>query len=265
MRYPRPIKSGDRIGVTSPSSGVPARFDGRLRFVLQWLADRGYEVEVGRCMGADSHVSAPARQRAEELMAMLLDPSIRAVIPPWGGETAIDLIPLLDFDLLRQVEPTWVVGFSDISTLLAPLTLVSGWATVHGTNLMDTPYRQARGLLLPLDVICAPDPSTTVFRQQPPGVHRANEWGDWEADPTATEYTWNGTGTWRRLDPGSADVDVTGRIFGGCIETISRLAGTRYAIPPCCAGTRATSRCSSSWKQQRTTRSPPAAACTACG
>lgn len=180
-------------------------------------------------MDGESHVSAPAQQRADELMAMLLDPAIRAIIPPWGGETAIDLVPLLDFDLLREVEPTWVVGFSDISTLLAPLTLVSGWATVHGTNLMDTPYRQAPGLLHTLEVISGSGQSATTFRQRPPGVHRAKAWDRWEDDPTPTEYTWNGAGTWRRIDAGSGDVDVVGRIVGGCIETIRHLAGTRYA------------------------------------
>lgn len=180
-------------------------------------------------MDGESHISAPAQERTDELTGMLLDPEIRAVIPPWGGETGIDLVPLLDFDKLRDAEPTWVVGFSDISTLLTPLTLVSGWATVHGSNLMDTPYRKAPGLLHPLEVISGSGRSTGVFRQQPPGVHRAGEWDRWEDDPTPTEYRWNGSGTWRRLDAGSGDIDVTGRIIGGCIETLSNLAGTRFA------------------------------------
>ncbi len=72
--------------------------------------------------------SEPAADRARELMAMLTDPGIRAVVPPWGGETAIDLLPLLDWDRLRTAEPTWFVGFSDVSTLLTPLSHRStGW------------------------------------------------------------------------------------------------------------------------------------------
>lgn len=73
-----------------------------------------------------------------------------------GRETAIDLIPLLDWDRLRDAEPTWFVGFSDISTLIAPLTLLTGTATVHGNNLMDTPYRVPEGLLTWLDIVAAP-------------------------------------------------------------------------------------------------------------
>lgn len=228
MRYPRFLQPGDRIGVTSPSSGVPEQLAHRLRFSVSWLRDRGYDVEVGRCMDGASHVSGTAQERASELTTMLLDPQIRAIIPPWGGETAIDLIPLLDFDRLRDAEPTWVVGYSDISTLLAPLTLVSGWATVHGTNLMDFPYQQVDGLLHPLDVIAGGPGSTGFFRQRPAAVHRVAAWDDWEDDPTPTRYQWNGTGTWRRLD-GDDDLEVTGRLIGGCIETLCHLAGTRHA------------------------------------
>lgn len=229
MRYPRLLEPGDLIGVTSPSSGVPARFEGRLQFALSWLRDRGFDVQVGQCMDGASHVSGTAQERADELMAMLLDPRVRAVVPPWGGETTIDLISLLDFEKLRDAEPTWVVGFSDISTLLTPLTLVSGWATVHGANLMDFPYEQASGLLHPLDVIASNERPLHEIQQRPAEVHRVAAWDDWETDPTPTRYQWNGAGTWRRVDRGRDDIDVTGRLIGGCIETLSHLAGTRYA------------------------------------
>ena len=54
------------------------------------------------------------------------------MFPPWGGETAIDLLDVLDWDALAAVEPTWVVGFSDDTTWMLPLTLRLDWATVHG-------------------------------------------------------------------------------------------------------------------------------------
>ncbi|GAA1226848.1 hypothetical protein GCM10009646_13570 [Streptomyces aureus] len=67
----------------------------RLDVAIHDVEARGYEVVVGHCMDGSGHVSAPAADRARELMAMLTDPDIRAVVPPWGGETAIDLLPLL--------------------------------------------------------------------------------------------------------------------------------------------------------------------------
>ncbi|MET9255697.1 S66 peptidase family protein [Streptomyces sp. NPDC003717] len=225
VRYPSPLRPGDRVAVTSPSSGVAKELRARLDLAVRDLQDRGYEVVVGRCMDGSGHVSAPAADRASELMSMLTDPTVRAVVPPWGGETAIDLIPLLDWDRLREAEPTWLVGFSDMSTLLTPLTLLTGAATVHGNNLMDTPYRVPEGLRSWLDIVEAP--SGHRFTQTPPGRHRATGFDDFAAFPDVREYPLDSAGSWTRLD-GSGDVTAEGRLIGGCVETLCNLAGTDY-------------------------------------
>ncbi|MEW2105122.1 S66 family peptidase [Streptomyces cellulosae] len=223
VRYPSPLRPGDRVGVTSPSSGVPDALSARLEVAVHDIRARGYEVVVGKCMDGSGHVSASAADRASELMSMLTDPTIRAIVPPWGGETAIDLIPLLDWDRLREAEPTWVVGFSDMSTLMTPLTLLTGTATLHGNNLMDTPYRVPEGLLSWLDIAAAPPGAS--FTQTPPGRHRTVGYDDYAAFPDVREYTLDTQGGWTRLD-GTGDVDVEGRLIGGCVETLCNLAGT---------------------------------------
>ncbi|TFD60174.1 LD-carboxypeptidase [Cryobacterium suzukii] len=227
IRYPRPLCAGDLIGVTSPSSGVAALLRPRLDFAIHSLEDRGFRVVVGECMDGATHISAPVKQRAAEFMGMLLDPQVRAIVPPWGGETAIDLIAHLDFNAIAAVDPTWIVGYSDISTLLTPITLLSGMATIHGSNLMDTPYTTPASLMHWLQI--ASHPAGASFRQSSPDVHRLNDRDDWSAHPDVTEHAWNGHGRWVRLDDGTGPVDVTGRLIGGCIETLAYLAGTRYA------------------------------------
>jgi len=223
IRFPAPLRPGDRIGVTSPSSGVPTPLRPRLDVALGWLRDRGYEVEVGECLDGDAaHVSARVEKRADELNRMLLDPAIRAIVPPWGGETAIDLVDRLDWDALAEAEPTWVVGFSDISTLLLPLTTRLGWATLHGSNLMDTPYDPPPGLAHWTALAGA----TEDLAQHASGVYRTAGFDDWTSDPGTTAYSLEGTGTWEVA--GGGGLDVTGRLVGGCIETVSNLAGTPY-------------------------------------
>ncbi len=156
---------------------------------------------------------------------MLTDSTIRAIVPPWGGETAIDLLPLLDWDRLREAEPTWLVGFSDMSTLITPMTLLTGTATVHGNNLMDTPYRVPEGLQSWLDIVAAPRGHR--FTQTPPGRYRTTGFDDYAAFPDIREYRLDSVGAWTRLD-GSGDVEAEGRLIGGCIETLCNLAGTAY-------------------------------------
>ena len=227
LRFPAPLRPGDRIAVTSPSSGVADRHRGRLDFAVAMLRERGYDVALGDCMDGTTHVSAPASERAAELTAFLIDPLVRAVIPPWGGETAIDLLPLLDWEAIGAAEPTWFVGFSDISTLITPMTLLTGVATLHGNNLMDTPYGVPAPLLTWLDIATLPTGSS--FTQASAGVYRAGTWDDWTAHPDVTAHSFNGAGSWTRLDPGTQSIDVTGRLVGGCIETLCNLAGTPFA------------------------------------
>ena len=97
----------------------------RIDVCVGWLREDGFDVVVGNASrGTD--VTAAEDARAAELTEMLSDPEVRAVIPPWGGETAIDMVDVLDWEALAAAEPTWVVGFSVSTTWLVPLTL--GWA-----------------------------------------------------------------------------------------------------------------------------------------
>lgn len=225
IRYPAPLRPGDRIGVTAPSSGVDDRLRPRLEFAVQGLRDKGFQVIVGDCIGTPSHISGPKQQRADELMSMLTDPSIRAVVPPWGGETGIDVLDLLDFDAVAAAEPTWYVGYSDTSTTLTPLTLLTGIATIHGQNLMDTPYTVPSGIRHWLDVAAAEVGDTVT--QRSPGRWRSQSHDDFAADPTGTDYRLDTEGSWRRIDPGHEHEPVTlrGRLVGGCVETMCAVAG----------------------------------------
>ncbi|PVG81417.1 LD-carboxypeptidase [Nocardioides gansuensis] len=224
IRVPRPLRPGDRIGVTSPSSGVGGEAAARIDFCVDWLSRHGYDVVVGACMDGTRHVSAPKEQRAAELTAMLTDPDVRAVVPPWGGETGIDLIDLLDYDAIAAAEPTWLVGYSDSSTYMLPLLLRAGLATIHGDNLADTPYVVPDGLVHWLDVAHALGPVT----QRDSGL--VADWVPFEEDSRATSWKRVGTGVWSVLGGGSAA--ASGILVGGCLDTVASLAGTPYGDVP---------------------------------
>ena len=230
VRYPAPLRRGDLVGVTAPSSGVPADLRPRLDFCVDDLRRRGFEVLLGRCLDGEGVVSAPAAQRAAELTAMLLDPRVRAVVPPWGGELLVEVLPHLDLEALRHVEPTWVVGFSDVSTLLLALTTVTGTATLHGQNLLETPYEVPAPLAHWLDVAGLPAGGSVV--QGASTAHRLHGFDSWQDDPTSSRYSFDSGGRWGLLDPSAGPVHVQGRLVGGCIETVSILAGTRYGDLP---------------------------------
>ncbi|MFN1209063.1 LD-carboxypeptidase, partial [Enterococcus lactis] len=65
---------------------------------------------------------------------MMKDENIQMNFPPRGGELLIEILDSVDFD---ELQPKWIVGYSDISTLLLAITLKTGIATAHGTNIID--------------------------------------------------------------------------------------------------------------------------------
>ena len=220
MKFPEPLRRGDRIGVTSPSAGVDAAAAARIDFCIDWLRQKGFDVVVGNCMDGTGIAAGSAVDRAAELTDMLCDPTIRCVIPPWGGETAIDIVDLIDWEALASADPTWLVGFSDISTILLPITTRLGWATVHGDNLADTPYEAPHGLLDWLTLVSGTGPHV----QRDSGV--IADWRPLATHPTATEWRPVGEGQWSLY--GAISLEVTGRLIGGCVETLANLAGTAY-------------------------------------
>lgn len=161
-------------------------------------------------------------------MSSLLDPTVRAVVPPWGGELAVEILPFLDMDALAAAQPTWFVGYSDCTTVLLPLLTSAGWAAVHGQNLMDTPYQ------LPPEIAhwttVARLGAGASFTQSAARLHRSAEAGvdRWEDDPTCASYTLDSPSRWRLLGSGVGSVSVTGRVVGGCIEVLLALAGSAY-------------------------------------
>ena len=226
MRYPSPLSAGNRVAVTAPSSGVPDVLWARLQAGMHELQRRGFDVVLGDCLRGDTVTSAPAAERAAELTAMLCDPDIHAVVPPWGGELAIDLLERLDWTALEQADPTWLVGFSDLSTLMVPIAVRLDWATLHGSNLLDTPYAAPDGLRHWVDVAAATAPVTQVS----PGRYRAHGWDDYETNPDVAELTLPDRGSWTVL--GGEDADFSGRLIGGCLECLAPLAGTPYGEIP---------------------------------
>lgn len=227
-RCPRPLAAGDLVAVTAPSSGVPPSRHARLDRALDTLRRRGYRVVEGECLRAEhQQASAPAAQRAAELMRFLSDPAVAAVMPPWGGERAIELLPLLEFETLAALPPKWFVGFSDLSTLQLPLLLRSGWVSLHGPNLMEHGADAVDATTAGVWPLLAAAPGE--FVRQPASIawRAPGQQVDWGVDPSASFLLSEPT-RWARLDGAAAPLTLQGRLIGGCLDTLARLAGTPY-------------------------------------
>ncbi|KKE84546.1 S66 family peptidase [Pseudoalteromonas luteoviolacea] len=232
MLYPSPIKLGSRIAVTAFSSGVPSIYHPRLDIVLEGLMTRGFDVVEGQCLRENHlHVSAPAQERAKELMAFLCDDSIDVIMAPWGGEVAMDVLPLMDWQRLETVKPKWLMGFSDISTVLSAISSKLGWATCHCTNLMQLGLNQQDSLTSNVFTYLA-TPAGSEFVQSA-ATHYEPQHADYSKHPNAV-FNLTEASCWKALNPKFINVsalEFSGRLVGGCLDTHMVLFGTDYFTP----------------------------------
>ncbi|NDH65999.1 MAG: LD-carboxypeptidase [Microbacteriaceae bacterium] len=229
-RFPKRLSPGDLIAVTAPSSGVEGAGLARLDLVLGHLRNRGYRVIEGKCLRSEyKTASASSHDRASELSNFLIDPEVSAVFPPWGGELASELLEKIDFEALRTVTPKWLLGFSDVSTIQLPLTLISGWATAHGPNLMDLAPTQTDPLTTRTLKILESSMDEPI--EQLSSELFQKKWTDFairvDAPLNLTEQT-----IWKRIDESAESITFRGRLIGGCLDTIAWLAGTRFGDVP---------------------------------
>ena len=226
-RYPAPLHRGARIAITAPSSGVEAPLHARLDLCIAHLRAQGFVVEEGRCLRAQQRdASAPADERAAELMHFLLRQDIDAIIPPWGGELAIELLDRLDWSALQTARPKWLLGYSDTSTLLLALTLRLGWATAHGPCLMDLVAGQDDALTAgAMSALTTPTGGEFTQRQS---ERWQPHWTDFAKVPGCT-YALSQATHWRCLNRAAGEaLEVQGRLIGGCIDTLMHTAGTAH-------------------------------------
>lgn len=218
IRYPQ--RKIETIGVTAPSSGVAAEDHDILHQAIKRLEGRGFNLKVGETPWTQSEAkSADAEKRAEELMAMLKDPAIDLVMPPWGGELLIEVLEHIHFD---DIPEKWIMGYSDISLLLLAVTLKTGIATAHGTNLVDLRGPESDAVTARwLDVLKTPKSGTAI---QDSSEKYQEKW-DFE-NPSPVIFHLTAATEWKTVS-GEAE-QFTGRLLGGCIDVIRHIIGTPY-------------------------------------
>ena len=155
---------------------------------------------------------------------MYLDASISAIIPPWGGEFLMDLLPYLDFEKLKQAPAKWIMGFSDTSTLLFALTLRLHMATAHGPCLLDFGSVSIDPSVKRALKILGKDAKDT-FEQESLELYQ-KEWLDVTKDHFPA-YDLTEKVNWKILGTQN-EVQLKGRLIGGNLDVICKLIGTEY-------------------------------------
>lgn len=225
IKYPLSLKRGDTIGITAPSSGVTGIFSKKLENAKKQLKKLGYNfIETDSVKKQSKLTSTSADVRAKEFTALYLDKNVKAIIPPWGGEFLMDMLPYLEYQKLKEAEPKWILGFSDTSILLFTLTLNLNIATAHGPNLLDfgsTPIHES--VIETLDILRRE--KGQEFVQNSLDCYQ-KEWLEL-TENNFPPYNLTEKVEWKSLRD-SEEVKFSGRLIGGNLDVICKLIGTPF-------------------------------------
>ncbi len=126
---PRAIRAGDTIGIAAPASPFDRQ---ALERGIAVIKSMGYRVKIPEnCFNRQGYLAGSDTERAESLMGLFSDESVRAIFCARGGFGSLRLLPLLDFGTVAA-KPKIVVGFSDITALLVAIYNRCGMVTFHG-------------------------------------------------------------------------------------------------------------------------------------
>ena len=195
---PPKLRPHATIGIVAPASPMNPE---KLERGVRYLEKQGYRVEIGESVHEQrGHLAGPDDRRARDLMRMFERPDIDAIFCVRGGYGTPRLLPLLDYDLIRQ-HPKILVGYSDITALQLAVLKYTGLVTFTGpmvaVELADETF----------------DPRT-----------EERFWRMLSGDPAAAEFLPLQEDGWQASVP----QEVTGPLIGGCLSLVAAVLGTPY-------------------------------------
>ena len=214
MIYPEFLKKGDTVGICAPSAGIGeddfADFDTSISHLKKqdWLIKETASVRSGL------DESAPAAVRGKEFNELINNKDTRAVICASGGDFLISMLPYVDAEAIKK-DPKWVQGYSDPTSLLYYITTKLDIATIYGVNAGGFWMKKLHSSL--------EDGINILKGSIPP--QRSFELYENSRSARSDGYGLGAEVKW--ITP-NGDVDVRGRLLGGCLDCICDLIGTRY-------------------------------------
>ncbi|TAL71094.1 MAG: LD-carboxypeptidase [Bacteroidetes bacterium] len=130
--FPSALKKGSTVAITAPASPTNLW---EIHNGVSFFQKMGCKIVSGKSVNERQYkykyFSASDSERANEFMGYIKDKSVDCILCARGGYGSMRILPLLDFELIRQ-NPKIIIGFSDITILINSILGRSSLATFHG-------------------------------------------------------------------------------------------------------------------------------------
>jgi muramoyltetrapeptide carboxypeptidase len=191
---PPALQPGDTVGIIAPASNIKREL---LDAGCQALRALGYKpFYFDSILDQDLYFAGSKKRRVQELEDMFVRPEVRAIVCARGGYGANYLLNAIDLQKIKS-HPKIVVGYSDITTLLAYFADAAGLVTFHGP-MVAKDFAHADGV----------------------------DMASWKAALGASSEWTIDVADVQPLVSGSAE----GILYGGCLSMLVASLGTPYEI-----------------------------------
>lgn len=214
MKYPRSLVNGSTIGVCAPSAGVGRKID-EYDLSLEKLRENGFTILETESVRINSYVSNSSFARAKELNDLIVNDNVDMIMCATGGDFCVECLPLINFENIKN-NPKWIMGASDPTSILYYITTKLDIATLYGHNAGSYDANNLHvSNLISLDYIKG-------------NIVKQNSYPMYESDKTSRTSNGYILDTPVVYENIFGDVDVSGRIIGGCIDVLKDIIGTKF-------------------------------------
>lgn len=224
MKYPE-LNEHHVIGVTPVSNGIYRETEEMFRQTFERMESRGFKVKKKDAIWGQKKARAcSGEERAAYLIEMMNDDEVDIIMPPWGGHLAVDMLEYMDF---AELQPKWLTGYSDISTVMLAITLKTGIATAHMANIVDLRGEEMDPVTAKWLEVLGTKAGESV--EQVSSELYQEEWD--HENPTSIVFKLSEQTEWKGFDARGGRVSgmhIEGRLLGGCIDCFRHLIGTEY-------------------------------------
>lgn len=137
---PEQVIPGDTVGLISPASPYSYVYTDTAQYLSKITIDlttMGLNVYFGPHMSdVYGYLAGVDENRAADVNAMFANDSIQFVLSNRGGWGCDRILPLLDYDMIKE-NPKIIMGYSDLTALLNAIHFKTGLVTFHGPMGID--------------------------------------------------------------------------------------------------------------------------------
>jgi len=226
---PKLVEPGDRVYIISPSAGLLPFTQKRVERARKHMEELDLEVIIANNAAKNAgYVSASIEERVADIHQAFADERCSLIIAAIGGNHSNQLIPYLDYGLIKT-HPKLFMGYSDNTVLHLALLTQANLQTLYGPCFLNQFGENPDVLPYTLEhfkVMAMQDPEQQSISASKEWTQELLDWfkNEDEARPRKLEKN-NGYVWWRE---GAGD----GWALPGALPSINHVVATKYFPDP---------------------------------